>query len=381
MSAAAPTAAAAPEPTGVLGVLHTLQSIQVGGGGASAKVKKKDLAQLLRNLSTLVGNGVGLPVAVRTVREDPANKKYAAILDRVAESVATGNTLSASLGQFPGSFPPLLVHQLQVGERAGTLPASLDRVTAQLEQGADLKAFLVKKLSYPALVTVAGTGAVAFMILCVIPTFREMYDENGAVLPGVTRFLIWIGETATAYWWAALAAVAAAAGGAWAAWTNPASRAAIDRACCRLPVLGVWFRNIAVLQFVDVLGNLMEGGFTLADALVPGGRAITNRHVRAKVLRLHEAVRRGERFSAAIDAEGDLFPPIVRQLVIVGERTGRLAPITAQIRKHLRSDVEKYTAAVLGTVEPVLTVTLAAAIGVILLAVYLPMFDLIGQLG
>ena len=145
-------------------------------------------------------------------------------------------------------------------------------------------------------------------------------------------------------------------------------------------MLGVWFRNIAVLQFVDVLGNLMQSGFTLADALVPAGQGITNAHVRGKVLRLHAAVRRGERFSTALDAEGTLFPPIVRQLVIIGERTGRLGPITEQIRKHLRKDVEKYTTAILGTIEPVLTVTLAAAIGGILLAVYLPMFDLIGQI-
>ena len=145
-------------------------------------------------------------------------------------------------------------------------------------------------------------------------------------------------------------------------------------------MLGVWFRNIAVLQFMDVLGNLMESGFTLADALAPGARAITNAHVRGKVLRLHAAVRRGERFSHALDAEGNLFPPIVRRLVIIGERTGRLGPITGQIRAHLRKDVEKYTTAILGTIEPVLTIALAAAIGGILLAVYLPMFDLIGQI-
>ena len=294
--------------------------------------------------------------------------------------MATGNTLSASLAEFPDSFPPLVVHQLRVGERAGTLPDSLDRVTGQLEQGADLKAFLIKKLSYPALVTLAGVGSVTFMITCVIPTFKEMYDDNGAVLPGITRFLIWLGEFATTHSVAILAALAAAVGGTVFALKNPVSRTAIDRTATRLPVLGVWFRNIAVLQFVDVLGNLMESGFTLADALVPGGKAITNAHVRGKVLRLHEAVRRGERFSAAIDAEGDLFPPIVRQLVIIGERTGRLAPITGQIRAHLRKDVERYTTAILGTVEPVLTITLAAAIGGILLAVYLPMFDLIGQL-
>jgi len=371
--------AAVSAPTGALGFLQKLQDIKIGGGPAVV-VKRKDLVGILRNLCTLVRNGVGLPGAIATLREDPANRKYARIFDKVGESVATGSTLSASLAQFPESFPPLLVHQLRVGERAGTLPDSLDRVTRQLEQGANLKAFLIKKLSYPALVTTAGAGAVTFMILCVIPTFQEMYDESGATLPWITRFLVAIGEGASQYSLPLLGIAAAAIGGAVWAWKDPKSRNLIDRTCVRLPGLGAWFRKIAVLQFMDVLGNLMESGFTLADALMPASEAVSNRYVRAEIRRLHAAVRRGERFSSALDAEGGLFPPIVRQLVIVGERTGRLAPITTQIRSHLRTDVERTTTVLLGTIEPVLTVTLAAAIGGILMAVYLPMFDLIGQM-
>ncbi len=218
------------------------------------------------------------------------------------------------------------------------------------------------------------------MILCVIPTFQEMYAESGATLPGVTRLLVWVGQTASSHSILILGSLAAAIGGGVWAWKEPKSRAWIDKACVQAPGLGTWFRKIAVLQFMDVLGNLMESGFTLADALIPASEAVSNRHVRGQIRRLHAAVRRGERFSFALDAEGGLFPPIVRQLVIVGERTGRLAPITAQIRTHLRTDVEKTTSALLGTVEPVLTVTLAAAIGGILMAVYLPMFDLIGQI-
>ena len=374
MSAAAP-----PAPTGALGFLRTLQEIKIGGGPAVV-VRRKDLVGVLRNLCTLIRNGVGLPGAIGTLREDPSNRRYARIFDRVGEAVATGSTLSAALAPFPESFPPLLVHQLKVGERAGTLPDSLDRVAKQLEQGANLRAFLVKKLSYPALVTVAGAGAVAFMILCVIPTFQEMYAESGATLPLVTRFLVAVGEAASSHYLLILGLLAAAVGGGVWAFREPRSRAALDRACVRLPGVGGWFRNIAVLQFMDVLGNLMESGFTLADALIPASEAVSNRHVRGQIRRLHAAVRRGERFSAALDAEGGLFPPIVRQLVIVGERSGRLAPITAQIRTHLRTDVERTTAALLGTIEPVLTVTLAAAIGGILMAVYLPMFDLIGQI-
>ena len=378
MSAAAAHPAGSPK--GLIGALKTLQDIKIGGGGNGAAVRPKDRVPILRNLCTLIKNGVGLPAAVGALREDPANRRYAALFDAVRDSVATGSTLSGALAAFPDSFPPLLVHQLRVGERAGTLPDSLNRVAAQLEQAAGLKAFLIKKLSYPALVTVAGCGAVAFMILCVIPTFDDLYEESGATLPAATRFLVWVGDVVSGHWFAILAGLAAAVGGAVWALRDPACRAKIDRACVKLPGLGKWFRDVAVLQFVDVLGNLMESGFTLADALVPASEAITNAHMKARVRRLHGAVRRGERFSAALAAEGDLFPPVVKQLVTIGERTGRLAPITEEIRAHLRADVEKTTATLLGTIEPVLTILLAAAIGGILMAVYLPMFDLIGQM-
>ncbi len=135
------SAAASPAPTGVLGVLQKLQDVKIGGG-SGVVVKRKDLVGILRNLCTLIRNGVGLPGAIATLREDPANRRYAPIFEKVGESVATGSTLSKSLALYPDSFPPLLVHQLRVGEQAGTLPDSLDRVTAQLEQGANLEVVL-----------------------------------------------------------------------------------------------------------------------------------------------------------------------------------------------------------------------------------------------
>ena len=325
---------------------------------------------------------MGLPGAVATLREDPANKKYARVFDRVGESVATGSTLSTSLAAFPDSFPDAAgasTARRRAGRHAAGQPRP--RGDAQLEQGANLKSFLIKKLSYPALVTVAGVGAVAFMILCVIPTFQEMYDESGATLPLITRALVWVGETATNY--SLALGGRGGGGGRGGLGVAGAGQPGRDRPRLRpkLPGLGVWFRKIAVLQFMDVLGNLMESGFTLADALVPASDAVSNRHVRAQIRRparggpAGRTVQRGAGRGAA-----GLFPPIVRQLVIVGERTGRLGPVTAQIRTHLRTDVERTTGALLGTIEPVLTVTLAAAIGAILMAVYLPMFDLIGQI-
>ena len=148
----------------------------------------------------------------------------------------------------------------------------------------------------------------------------------------------------------------------------------------KLPVLGHWFKNIAVLQFVEVLGNLMDSGFTVVEALSACAKSVGNRRIRASILEMHQALLQGEKFSDELARHDDLFPPIVNQLVIVGEKTGTLSKTTVHIRAHLRREVETYTNVMVGTIEPILTIGMASSIGCILLAIYLPMFDIIGAM-
>lgn len=154
----------------------------------------------------------------------------------------------------------------------------------------------------------------------------------------------------------------------------------MDHFLLRIPFIGEWLKNIAVLQFMEVLGNLMEAGFTIVDALKVCAGSIGNRAVRKSVEQLHSAILRGERFSAELERHSDLFPPVVNQLVIVGEKTGTLSKATMDIRKHLSREVERTTNLLIGTIEPVLTIGLATCIGGILLAIYLPMFDMISAM-
>jgi type IV pilus assembly protein PilC len=154
----------------------------------------------------------------------------------------------------------------------------------------------------------------------------------------------------------------------------------MDGAILNLPVLGGWLRDVAVLQLMEVLGSLMEAGYTLAEALGESAQAVGNRVIRQSARDLQSAIRRGERFSREIERHGETFPPIVSQLVIIGEQTGTLTKATSHIRDHLQREVERKTNVFVGTIEPVLTISLAAAIGCILLAIYLPMFDMVNTI-
>jgi type IV pilus assembly protein PilC len=274
-----------------------------------------------------------------------------------------------------------MVNQVRIGERSGTMPATLKRLTNQLEHGDNLKSLIIKKLTYPCMLMVFGSGAVTFMLLYVIPTFEKTYKESHAKLPWITQFMIDLGKFGTSYGWLILVMIVGFIGSIIYIRRIPAGRLWMDLHLLRVPMLGDWFRNIAVLQFVEVLGNLMEAGFTVVDALRACTTSIGNRAIRQSVEELHGAIMRGERLSNELERHGSLFPPVVNQLVVVGEKTGTLAGVTVHIRSHLRREVERYTNVMIGSIEPIMTITLAFVIGGILLAIYLPMFDMIGSMG
>ena len=364
------------------GVLQQLQNFQIGGGGAhKVKIKKRDMIFILRNISILQENGLSLPRALDTLVREPALKRYAPMLQEVKQSVESGDAFSTALARFPEAFPELMITQVRVGEKSGTIPVTLGRIMNQLEHADNLKGTIIKKLTYPVLLVVAGSGAVTFMLLYVVPTFQTVYEESGAKLPGVTQFLIDFGQFATSYGWMVALGVLAFTGVVVAIRRNTAGRLWMDTKLLKVPGFGTLFKNIAVLQFMEMLGNLMDAGFTVVEALRTCTNSVGNRAVRKSIGEMHEALLRGEKFSDELDRHRDLIPPVVNQLVVIGEQTGTLNKTTVHIRAHLRREVEDYTNLMVGTIEPVATISMAIVIGTMVLAIYLPMFDMISAMG
>jgi type IV pilus assembly protein PilC len=367
--------------TAPAGLLQRLAEIQIGGSRKQTpRIKKRDLIYIMRNISTLIENGLTLPKALDTVARERTLKSYRTMLEQIRQRIESGEPFSSALAQYGRTFSDLIINQIRVGERSGTLPDTIKRISQQLEQADDLRSQILKKLAYPLTLVTLGSGAVTFMLLYVVPTFENTYAESGAQLPWITRTLIEVGRLGTNYGWLLLIAVAAAVTAVVSVRRNPRGRFWMDQHLLQVPMFGEWLRNLAVLQFMEVLGNLMESGFNIVDALKICSGSIGNRAVRRSVEQLHAAVLRGERFSTELERHGDLFPPVVNQLVIVGEKTGTLSRATRDIRQHLQREVQRTTGMMLGMIEPVLTVGLAVCIGGILLAIYLPMFDMIGAM-
>lgn len=368
--------ATAARPGGAAGIWKRLNA-----GSTRERVPKSEITSVFRSLATLVDSGVSLPKALAALSEEKAMARASSVLLDLKRRLENGASLSVAMAAHPACFDRVTINQVKVGERSGTLPATLDHIAHGREKAGKLRAEVGKKLAYPGMLVVVGTGVIAFLLGYVVPVFDETYSSANVPLPGVTRMLISVGAAAQSYGlYLVLLAVAAAVGIAQAR-KRESVALWIDLNLLKLPVVGHWLRDIAVLELVDVLANLMGSGYTLAESLTEARESVTNRAVRLCVRDLHRDVDRGERFSRSVEHHGDLFPPMVSQLVIVGERTGNLLNAARHIQRHLEGEVERKANLLVGVIEPVLTISLAAAVAVILLAIYLPMFDMINTVG
>ncbi|HYO24317.1 MAG TPA: type II secretion system F family protein [Lacipirellulaceae bacterium] len=344
---------------------------------AARRLKPSELTFVLRNLATLVGNGVPLPRALATLAQEDSLARHRDLINGIRRKVETGAPFSTAMQDVPGVCDRLTASQIRIGERSGTLADTLAHLAQHRDKSSELRSQIIKKIAYPAMLMVLGSALIAFLLVYVVPVFEQTYAEAHVALPLVTQILIAVGGVAKKY---ALPALGVAAVGLVALVQlrkNDVVAARMDGALLKTPLMGRWLRDIAVLQLMDALSTLMAAGFTLAEALRQTAESVDNRAVRRGVRALVSAVERGERFSREIERLSDLFPPVVNQLVVVGESTGQLGRATADICEHLRREIERKTSLMVGALEPILTISLASAIAVILLAIYLPMFDMV----
>ncbi len=355
-------------------IWHTLTKPRKG----SEHIKPQELTFILSNLSTLVGNGVPLPKALATLAKEDTLAKHRDVLESLRRKVESGMSFSVAISQFPHLADSLTVNQIRLGERSGRLPDTLNKLSSSRNKTAELRKDVIKKLSYPGLLVVVGSGLITFLLIYVVPVFQETYDDAGVPLPFITQLLISVGMFAKQYALMIVGAVVLVIVAIRQLRKRDDFALAMDQLLLRMPLVGNWLRDMAVLQLMEVLQNLMEAGYTLAEALRETADSVGNRFVRQGVRKLQSAVQRGEKFSRELERHEDMFPPIVNQLVIVGESTGQLTRATNDICDYLRKEIERKTSMMVGAMEPVLTISLAGAIAVVLLAIYLPMFDMVG---
>lgn len=237
-------------------------------------ISSKDITFVFRNVSTLLENGVSLPKALGALADERAMDNCRDLLLGLRKKLETGASLSGALAQFGESFDTVTINQIKVGERSGTLGETLANIATQREKSGKLKGEVIKKLSYPAMLVVIGSGVITFLLAYVVPVFEETYNSAKVPLPGITQTLIIVGHVVQNYWMVALLAVAGSCFGYAQIRKNHRLAQKMDAGCLRLPLVGDWIRDVAILELMEVLGNLMEAGFTLAEALGEAGDSV-----------------------------------------------------------------------------------------------------------
>ncbi|QMU98601.1 type II secretion system F family protein [Microbacterium esteraromaticum] len=342
-------------------------------------VPAKTLAIFSRQMSALVNAGLPLLRTLTVLAEQAEDKQLQSVLIAVQGDVEGGSSLSASLARHPQVFPPLMVSIIRVGESGGFLGKALSSVAENYQKQADLQAKIRSATTYPIVVLIIAMLGVLAMVTFIVPVFKNMFEGLGSELPLPTQILVSISENML--WILPLLAVIVIVSWAWWARNRytDAYRKVVDPIKLRMPIFGPLVTKMAVARFSRNLSMMLDAGVPIIQALAIVGQASNNWKIEQTVREIQESIRGGRSFASPL-AKAEVFPPMVAQMVAVGEESGTLAEMLGSIADFYEDEVETATEQLSSLIEPVLIVGLGVVIGSMVISLYLPIFTLYGDL-
>jgi type IV pilus assembly protein PilC len=345
------------------------------GGGVPAK----DLAVFTRQFSVMIDAGLPLVQCLEILASQQENKTFAKILQQTRMDVEGGASLADAMRKHPKAFDELFVNMIAAGEAGGILDTILKRLATYIEKSVKLKSQVKGAMIYPIAVMSIAAIVVAVILWKVIPTFAAMFEGLGAQLPLPTRIVI-----AMSNWFVRLLPflVLGAVGGALLLrryYATYGGRRTIDRIILKLPVLGVLMQKISVARFCRTLATLISSGVPILDGLEITARTSGNAIVEDAIMAVRKAVESGQTLAQPLKESG-VFPPMVVQMIGVGEQTGALDAMLSKIADFYEDEVDQAVANLLTLLEPIMIMFLGVTVGGIVISMYLPLFDLISKL-
>ena len=347
-------------------------NIKIPGVGG---VTKKDLVIFTRQFSTMIDAGLPLVQALDILAAQNPNPEFRKVLLAVKEKVETGSTFAESRGDHPKVFDQLYVQLVAAGELGGILDTILQRLAVYIEKAEKLKGKVKGAMVYPSIVIVVAIGCVAVLLLFVTPTFEKMFKDFGGTLPGPTQLIIdvsnWL-QAAIGYILLILVAVAV---GFSRAIKTAKGRELFDRALLRLPVIGDILRKVAVARFTRTMGTMLSSGVAILDALDVTAKTAGNVVIEKAIIHTRTKIAEGKTIVEPLSETG-VFPPMVVQMIGVGEATGAMDAMLGKIADFYDDEVDAAVAALTSMIEPILMVGLGGIVGFFLIAMYLPIFTM-----
>ena len=345
--------------------------VKLGG-----KVNDREMAIFTRQFSTMIDAGLPLVQCLNILAEQSESKTLRAVTANVARQVEAGSTLAESLRRHPRTFDDLFTNLVQVGEAGGILDVVLQRLSVYIEKAAALKRKVKAAMVYPSTIIGVAFLIVIFMLTFVIPTFATMFKNLGADLPLPTQIVLWMSDFVRGYIIFIILGVMGAVYLLRRYYKTENGKSTIDALLLKLPVFGTLIRKVAVARFTRTFGTLVSSGVPILEGLRITARTAGNKVVERAVMQCRAAVTAGKTLAEPLKSSG-VFPPMVTQMIAVGEQTGALDAMLNKIADFYDDEVDTAVGALTALLEPLMIVILGVIIGGLVVAMYLPIFRLV----
>ena len=350
-------------------------NLQIGTG-----VGDKELGTFTRQFATMINAGLPLVGCLQILSRQQENQVFSNIISEVTSDVEKGGTLADAMGKHSKIFSDLYVNMVAAGEQGGILDTILNRLAAHLEKNAALKSKIKSAMMYPVIVLIVVVLVVSALLLFVVPIFEQMFSDLGGQLPGPTQFVIDLSKFFSGNILLIIGAIVALIVLYRAYYKSDGGEKVIDAIKLRVPIIGLMLRKLAIARFTRTLGTLISSGVSILDGLSITSKTSGNRVVADAIMKARTSISGGENISGPL-AESGVFPLMVTQMIAVGEETGGLDEMLQKVADFYEDEVDTAVAGLTSTLEPIMIVILGLIVGGIVIAMYLPIFDLIGAVG
>jgi len=340
------------------------------------RVKLKDLAVFSRQFATMVNSGLPILRALAILGDQTENKELEKVLIQVRLDVEQGQSLSGAMEKHQKAFNDLYVAMVKAGETGGVLDTVLLRVADNIEKDVELRRKIKSAMTYPLVVVILVSFILGGMLLFVVPQFETIYAQLGGKLPLPTRILLGISQALRNYWYFFTGFVAAAVFALRRYKRTEKGRATVDAAKLKIPIFGQLFRKTALARFSSTLGMLLRSGVPILQALDIVADTVNNKVISKAVIDVQGSVREGESIAKPLSRHA-VFPPMVVQMLAVGEETGAVDTMLDKVADFYNSEVSASVDALTSLIEPLMIAIVGGAVGAAVIALYMPMFNII----
>jgi type IV pilus assembly protein PilC len=342
-------------------------------------IKTRDIVIFTRQFATMINSGLPLVQSLSILAAQTENKSLKDVTKQVVFDVEAGNTLADAFSRHPKAFSGLFVNMVAAGEAGGILDTILLRLATFLEKNDALIRKVKSAMVYPAVIMSVAAIAITVLLIFVIPVFQSMFASVSMELPLPTRVVIGLSEFLIGYWWAIGLSIAGAAFLVKSYYATPNGHRNIDKLMINSPVLGDVIRKSAVSRFTRTLGTLISSGVSILDGLEITAKTSGNRVIHDAVMESRASIAGGETIAAPLE-RSKVFPPMVISMIAVGEQTGGLDEMLSKIADFYDEEVDVAVGTLLSLMEPVMIVVLGVVVGGMVVAMYLPIFDMMNAI-